>query len=766
MAGSFGGTIGGRYAICGEIASGGMATVHLARQLGAAGFARMVAVKRLHERFSRDPEFVAMFLDEARIVGRIRHPNVVQTIDVVAEERELFIVMEYVHGESLLRLLQMANRKDKVLPPGVAASIMVGALRGLHEAHEAKSETGEPLGVVHRDVSPHNVLVGVDGIARVLDFGVAKASQRIQTTQSGHLKGKLSYMSPEQVSNQPIDRRTDVYAAAVVLWESLTGAKKFYGDSEAAVLNQILLDPPRPPSALNRAVPPELDAVVLKGLARDPSARYADARQMAEALERAITLASASQVGEVLADICGASISVRQRLISAVEARSSSSNMQEAVDSLRSLSQARIDSAARASDPGMGSAPRISGNPIQTAPPPAIGRLPPPAPTPVISFPPQMSGDMGGTPEPMARGTIPSGPPPSGPPASASKGGSKNGAVIGAIAMASVLIVGVLATAGFLLVKSKRDRENAALAGANASASSLAAKSDPSAAASASAAGSTASAALGSATAAVSCPAGMAFVPGGRFFMGSDDDLPAEKPAHKVALKGFCMDKLEVSTDAYRACSDRGDCKRASTTNRWEGISARESKAYDPLCNIGDAARGTHPINCVEWMMADRFCKAEGKRLPTEAEWEYAARGSDGRKYPWGDAMPTAKHLNACGNECVLWGKKHGEKLDAMFAETDPFAATAPVGSFPAGASRWGIEDIVGNVWEWVADYYDAYTDRDVEDPMGPASGATRVMRGGAWNGGYPDWVRPSFRFHAPPDNRSHGVGFRCAKSL
>src|SRR5205085_1228368 len=165
----------------------------------------------------------------------------------------------------------------------------------------------------------------------------------------------------------------------------------------------------------------------------------------------------------------------------------------------------------------------------------------------------------------------------------------------------------------------------------------------------------------------------------------------------------------EVSTDAYRACSDRGDCKRAGTTNKWEGISAKESKTYDPLCNIADTARGSHPINCVEWTMADRFCKAEGKRLPSEAEWEYSARGSDGRKFPWGDTAPTAKHLNACGNECVLWGKKHGASLEAMFNDADPFATTAPVGSFPAGASRWGVEDIVGNVWEWVADYYAPY---------------------------------------------------------
>src|SRR5262249_38982137 len=157
---------GGRYALAGEIASGGMATVHLARQLGAAGFARTVAIKRAHEKFSRDPEFVSMFLDEARLVARIRHPNVVQTLDVVAERDELFLVMEYVHGESLLRLLQLTQRRGAIMPVPIAIGIACGVLAGLHEAHEARSEAGEPLGIVHRDVSPHNVLVGTDGIAR------------------------------------------------------------------------------------------------------------------------------------------------------------------------------------------------------------------------------------------------------------------------------------------------------------------------------------------------------------------------------------------------------------------------------------------------------------------------------------------------------------------------------------------------------------------------------------------------------------------------
>jgi formylglycine-generating enzyme required for sulfatase activity len=257
----------------------------------------------------------------------------------------------------------------------------------------------------------------------------------------------------------------------------------------------------------------------------------------------------------------------------------------------------------------------------------------------------------------------------------------------------------------------------------------------------------------------------MVLVPGGRFFMGSDDDLPDEKPAHHVTVFAFCMDRHEVTASEYKDCSERGDCKRAGTTNKWEGITARDAKIYDPLCNAGADDRGGHPINCVDWAMADRFCKASGKRLPTEAEWEFAARGSDGRKYPWGDAVPSSKHLNACGPECVLWLEKHGAKTDGrLYGDDDGFATTAPVGSFPQGASRWGVEDIVGNVWEWVADHYGPYSGEDAVDPKGPTSGASHVVRGGAWNGAYPDWVRPSYRFHFTADTRSHGVGFRCVK--
>ena len=263
----------------------------------------------------------------------------------------------------------------------------------------------------------------------------------------------------------------------------------------------------------------------------------------------------------------------------------------------------------------------------------------------------------------------------------------------------------------------------------------------------------------------LSCPAGMIPIPGGSFFMGSDEGLPFEKPAHQVALEPFCIDEFEVTVDKYRACSEDGRCKRAGTTNDWATITDKDRKAFDPLCNIRDPkARSNHPVNCVDWEMAEKFCREQGGRLPTEAEWEFAARGPDGRKYPWGDDDPAAGHMNACGKECVAWGQKNGVEEKAMYDADDGFPNTAPVGSFPKGASRYGVQDVVGNVWEWVADWYGEYGKDELKDPKGPATGEEKVIRGGAWNGSYASWVRPTFRYKDAPSKRSYGIGFRCAK--
>jgi formylglycine-generating enzyme required for sulfatase activity len=298
-------------------------------------------------------------------------------------------------------------------------------------------------------------------------------------------------------------------------------------------------------------------------------------------------------------------------------------------------------------------------------------------------------------------------------------------------------------------------------------AGSLPASSAPAAAHSSPAAPAASVSAAASAIAATgTCPTGMLPIPGGSFFMGSDDGLALEKPAHQVTLAPFCIDEFEVTVDAYKACSDQGRCKRAGMANDWAGITDKERKAFDPLCNVRAFDRNAqHPINCVDWDMADKFCREAGKRLPTEAEWEFSARGPDGRKYPWGDDDPSADHLNACGKECMAWGLKNGVEEKAMYDADDGFANTAPVGSFPKGASRYGVKDVVGNVWEWVADWYGPYPkEEEKKNPTGPADGTERVIRGGAWNGSYAAWVRPTFRYKDSPSKRSYGIGFRCAR--
>ena len=323
----------GRYALYGKLASGGMATVHYGRLLGPVGFSRTVAIKRLHPQFSKDPEFAAMFLDEARVAARIQHPNVAATVDVVATEGELFLVMDYIRGETLSRLARAARRRGLGVPLGVIGSILSGALHGLHAAHEATDTHGKALEVVHRDVSPQNILVGADGVPRVLDFGVAKAAARVQTTRDGQMKGKLSYMSPEQLRGSGVDRRTDIFAAAVVLWEALTGKRLFDGDDAAAILDKILERPIPPPSSIEASIPRKVDRVTLQGLARNSDERFATAREFAVALEEAIPIASGREVGEWVEAVAGETLSKREKIVAEIESISAVSEITELTDS-------------------------------------------------------------------------------------------------------------------------------------------------------------------------------------------------------------------------------------------------------------------------------------------------------------------------------------------------------------------------------------------------------------------------------------------------
>ncbi len=307
----------GRYAIFGEIAAGGMATVHYGRLLGSVGFSRTVAIKRLHAQFANAPEFVSMFIDEAKLAARIRHPNVVQTLDVVATDGELFVVMDYVPGESLSRLWRACG-KDRLIPLSIASAIVCGVLHGLHAAHEATDETGAPLGLVHRDVSPQNIMVGVDGVARLLDFGIAKVSNRGQVTGRERLKGKVGYMAPEQVTGF-LGRESDLFSTGVVLWEVLTGQRLFSGGDPRAAIARIASRKVTPPTEIVRNLPSEIDSIVMRSLEPEPSRRYATAREMALDLEACLGIASPTQVGAWVESVAGPVLAERAAVVSAVE---------------------------------------------------------------------------------------------------------------------------------------------------------------------------------------------------------------------------------------------------------------------------------------------------------------------------------------------------------------------------------------------------------------------------------------------------------------
>ena len=287
---------GERYELLGEVASGGMATVYLARMRRPMGFSRLVAIKCMHPQFAKDPSFVSMFMDEARLSARLRHPNIVPTLDIVHEDGHLLLVMEYIEGASLAHLLHAAAKKGARIPVPIACAIVHDVLLGLHEAHQATDDEGAPLAIVHRDVSPQNVLVGIDSLARVLDFGVARARQNTHHSDDNEIKGKIPYMPPEQLFGEAIDHKVDVYACGVTLWEAIVGERLFDGPIETALVRKISQEPiPRPGSRVTELAP-EIDAIVMKALAREAGDRYESALAMAEAIAAVVKLPTRTEV--------------------------------------------------------------------------------------------------------------------------------------------------------------------------------------------------------------------------------------------------------------------------------------------------------------------------------------------------------------------------------------------------------------------------------------------------------------------------------------
>ncbi len=313
----------GRYELVLPLASGGMAKVWIAQQVGELGFRRLVAVKTMRPEHAASASFRRMFLDEARIAARIRHANVVEVLDLGEEGPIVYQAMTLIEGDALEGLLRLHHRRQHScggLPPGIVVRILGDAIRGLHAAHELTDESGISVHLVHRDVSPHNILVGMDGVTKLADFGIAKALGRLSDeTEVGQMKGKFSYMAPEQIDRHPPERRSDIFAAGIVLWEALTGVRLFRGIDIVDTLMRVKSGPIPDPRSLAASVPEPIAEIALRALSRDPADRFATAEQMSDALEaaaRASSLpATTKDVAAFVSDLVGCEVERRREAV-------------------------------------------------------------------------------------------------------------------------------------------------------------------------------------------------------------------------------------------------------------------------------------------------------------------------------------------------------------------------------------------------------------------------------------------------------------------
>jgi eukaryotic-like serine/threonine-protein kinase len=388
-----------RYELLCPIAEGGMASVWVARLRGKHGFEKLVAIKTILPKFAGDQRFRNMFLDEAGIASRIEHPNVAQIFDLGEERELLYLVMEYVDGDALSKLNRSCQKKDVKIPAGVVLRVLADACAGLHEAHELKDGAGRPMGIVHRDISPHNVLVSTKGIVKLIDFGIAKAdSSETADAESGVLKGKIQYMAPEQALGRPVDRRADVWAVGAILYHMLAGKAPYEGDNQIATLH--LLGSGVPPPPLPPDVHPAIAAVARKALQQEPTKRYGTAADLRDAMERAMVVAQLLTTSAEVSAFSTQHLAERakrrrdaiERSLVAVAERVRMAGAKAAATLSGEVQSGSLDrspasrSGGFASDAGAGA--RRPMDPSSSYPPPSQALQAPSRPTPRVSEPP------------------------------------------------------------------------------------------------------------------------------------------------------------------------------------------------------------------------------------------------------------------------------------------------------------------------------------------------------------------------------------------
>lgn len=391
----------GRHELLFRIASGGMAEVYAARSTGAGGFEKLVAIKRMLPTLADDEDFVAMFLDEARMAATIQSPHVVQTLDLGRDETgALYLVMDLVVGAPLSRIMKEAARARRVVPLGMAVELISQAAEGLHAAHEATTASGDPLHIVHRDVSPQNILIGVDGRARITDFGVARAVSRLTKTAAGRVKGKFAYSSPEQLRSNDLDRRADVFALGVVAWELLAGQRLFVAEHPLAVIERVQSMPIVDISTVRPKVPPPISEVVMTALQRDPEQRWQTAHEFAEELREeavasGIPSPNGTEIGRFVQAAGGESLKkFRSNIRQALSATPVEEESAGAVD-FASVSEAEDDPSEVTDDVGV---PRTTSKSLDES---SVARMPgevlvsPKAATRPVNWRPVIAGAVG-----------------------------------------------------------------------------------------------------------------------------------------------------------------------------------------------------------------------------------------------------------------------------------------------------------------------------------------------------------------------------------
>ncbi|MGE0549342.1 MAG: serine/threonine-protein kinase [Kofleriaceae bacterium] len=407
----------GRYEVISHLATGGMAQIYLARTTGLGSFERHVVLKTILAERASDQRFVTMFLDEAKLAATLNHQNVAQVYEVDQADGAYFMAMEYVHGENARAILETSLRRGWTIPLELAVMIISGAAAGLHHAHERRGKAGQPLNIVHRDVSPANIMVGYDGSIKVLDFGIAKAEERATKTVGGTIKGKYGYMSPEQCKGKPIDRRSDIFALGIVLYELTTLRRAFKGNDDFETMKRIVAGDVVLPSVAVNGYPRELEAIVLTAMASDPNARFQTSQELIEALDafavRAKLTGSNTAMGRFMVQLFGtkkepwvdhghpektevsvaASTDPDDEKTSVLENRAMpdemirepSPGMQGGVHDAPTAAYETLD----ANDPKLIDAPTVSGRPPTHPDPGALKRtLPGPAPAPLPNPPP------------------------------------------------------------------------------------------------------------------------------------------------------------------------------------------------------------------------------------------------------------------------------------------------------------------------------------------------------------------------------------------